>query len=82
MASRQLRRLTSISKSPIFSHMGETVTGAQSIRAYGMQSKFVSMLENKIDFNQRSSYAGVIADRLELILSLIIRWVKTQTPVP
>ena len=46
--------------------MGETVTGVQSIRAYGVQSKFIQMLENKINYNQKSTYAGIIADRLVL----------------
>ena len=41
-ASRQLKRLYSISKSPIFSHFGETVSGVSSIRAYGEQSRFIS----------------------------------------
>ena len=32
--SRQLKRLYSVSKSPIFSHFSETVSGAQVIRAF------------------------------------------------
>jgi len=44
--------------------MGETVSGAQSIRAYRLESKFINMLETKVDFNQKSSYAGIVAARL------------------
>lgn len=40
------------------------LTGAQSIRAYGLQTKFIETSEMKIDINQKSSYAGTIANRL------------------
>ena len=34
VTSRQLKRLYAVSKSPIFSHFSETVSGAQIIRAF------------------------------------------------
>ncbi|XP_050432447.1 multidrug resistance-associated protein 1 isoform X1 [Adelges cooleyi] len=75
--SRQLKRLESVSRSPIYSHFSETVTGAPSIRAYGMESKFILQSEQKVDFNQTCYYPSTVANRwlavrLETIGNLII----------
>ncbi|XP_063974574.1 multidrug resistance-associated protein 1 isoform X3 [Diachasmimorpha longicaudata] len=75
--SRQLKRLESVSRSPIYSHFGESVTGAPTIRAYGVQDRFIRESENRVDFNQVCYYPSIIANRwlavrLEMIGNLII----------
>ncbi len=47
-----MKRLESITRSPIYSHFGETLSGAPTIRAYGMTGRFVRENEKKIDLNQ------------------------------
>ncbi|XP_044104614.1 ATP-binding cassette sub-family C member 3 isoform X1 [Neovison vison] len=61
--SRQLKRLESISRSPIYSHFSETVTGSSVIRAYGRSQDFQAISDAKVDANQRSCYAHIASNR-------------------
>lgn len=61
--SRQLKRIESVSRSPIYSHFGETVTGASTIRAYQAQQRFIDESEAKLDMNQICYYPSLIANR-------------------
>ncbi|XP_060528661.1 multidrug resistance-associated protein 1-like [Cylas formicarius] len=75
--SRQLKRLESVSRSPIYSHFGETINGAHVIRAYGQQNRFINDSEEKVDRNQMCIYPNMCANRwlgirLEMIGNLII----------
>ena len=62
-SSRQLKRLYSISKSPIFSHFTETTQGAQTIRAYGAQERFIQELQNRLSTNVTSVYLNLMSNR-------------------
>ncbi|KAG5890605.1 hypothetical protein JTB14_005118 [Gonioctena quinquepunctata] len=75
--SRQLKRLESVSRSPIYSHFGETVSGTHAIRAYSQQERFIQESERKVDLNQICCYPGIISNRwlavrLEMMGNLII----------
>lgn len=61
--SRQLRRLDSVTRSPIYSHFGETVSGLSVIRAYGHQERFLKQNESTMDINQKSVYSWIVSNR-------------------
>ncbi|XP_076239794.1 multidrug-Resistance like Protein 1 isoform X1 [Calliopsis andreniformis] len=76
-SSRQLKRLESVSRSPIYSHFSESVSGTHMIRAFGVQERFIRESENRVDFNQVCYYPSIIANRwlavrLEMVGNLII----------
>jgi ABC-type multidrug transport system fused ATPase/permease subunit len=68
-SARQLARLDSSTKSPIFSHFSETLAGVSTIRAYGVQDKFVEKMEKNVDENSVYIYTANCAERW-LILRL------------
>lgn len=55
-SSRELKRLDSVSRSPIYQHFGETLVGITTIRAYGDELRFVRENLAKIDTNNRPFY--------------------------
>lgn len=55
-ASRELKRLDSISRSPIYQHFGETLAGVCTIRAYGVGDRFAHDNFEKLDTNNRAFY--------------------------
>ncbi|XP_035914951.1 multidrug resistance-associated protein 1 isoform X4 [Anopheles stephensi] len=75
--SRQLKRLESVSRSPIYSHFGETIQGVQTIRAYSVQDRFITESDERVDSNQLCYCPSIIANRwlavrLEMVGNLII----------
>uniref|UniRef100_A0A452GXN3 ATP binding cassette subfamily C member 2 n=1 Tax=Gopherus agassizii TaxID=38772 RepID=A0A452GXN3_9SAUR len=75
--SRQLRRLDSVTRSPIYSHFGETVSGLSVIRAYGHQERFLQHNDRIVDMNQKSVYSWIVSNRwlavrLEFVGNLVV----------
>ena len=61
--SRQLARLDSATKSPVFSHFSETLTGVSTIRAYKSKERFVKRMHKNMDNNNIYVLIANYADR-------------------
>lgn len=75
--SRELKRLDSISRSPIYAHFQESLGGITTIRAYRQQKRFALENEWRVDANLRAYFPSInanrwLAVRLEFIGSFII----------
>eukprot|EP00095_Tigriopus_kingsejongensis_P005995 snap_masked-scaffold1233_size54137-processed-gene-0.8 protein:Tk05995 transcript:snap_masked-scaffold1233_size54137-processed-gene-0.8-mRNA-1 annotation:"multidrug resistance-associated protein 14" len=75
--SRQLKRLESVSKSPIFSHFSETVSGVTSIRAFQQQDRFIRESEERVVTNVKCYYLKESSNRwlgvrVEMIGNLVV----------
>ena len=70
--SRELRRLDSVTRSPIYSSFSETLSGIYTIRAFGATQRFLSAFSALLDTNQRVFYMALAASlwlnvRLQLL---------------
>ncbi|KAI8052828.1 P-loop containing nucleoside triphosphate hydrolase protein [Syncephalis plumigaleata] len=54
--SRELKRIESVSKSPLFTLFGEALNGVGTIRAFGMESRFMRTNLERIDDMNRPYY--------------------------
>uniref|UniRef100_A0A8B9H3T1 ATP-binding cassette, sub-family C (CFTR/MRP), member 10 n=1 Tax=Astyanax mexicanus TaxID=7994 RepID=A0A8B9H3T1_ASTMX len=71
-SSRELKRLCSLTLSPVYSHFSETLSGLATVRASGHVARFEEENERRLDENQRcvfiSNAAGQWLDiRLQMI---------------
>lgn len=75
--SRELRRLDSVSRSPIYADFQETLNGVTTIRAYNHSQMFKFMNSLKVDKNMRAYHPAInanrwLAVRLEFLSAVII----------
>uniref|UniRef100_A0A1I7V336 ABC transmembrane type-1 domain-containing protein n=1 Tax=Caenorhabditis tropicalis TaxID=1561998 RepID=A0A1I7V336_9PELO len=61
--SRQLKRLESVHRSPIYSHFGETIQGAASIRAFNKVDEFRDHSGHILDTFIRCRYSSLVSNR-------------------
>jgi len=76
-SSREIKRLDSISRSPIYANFGETLDGTSVIRAYEAQPRFIEKNYALLDNNQRAYFIISSANcwlglRLEFAGTIII----------
>uniref|UniRef100_A0A8D2LRY7 Multidrug resistance-associated protein 1 n=1 Tax=Varanus komodoensis TaxID=61221 RepID=A0A8D2LRY7_VARKO len=61
--SRQLKRLESVTRSPVYSHFNETLLGVSVIRAFQEQKRFIRQSDLKVDENQKAYFPSIVANR-------------------
>eukprot|EP00158_Paraphelidium_tribonemae_P007083 Partr_v1_DN28105_c1_g1_i1_m55327 putative ATP-binding cassette, sub-family C (CFTR MRP), member len=76
-SSRELKRLDSVTKSPIFANFSETLGGVSTIRAYGQRVRFERENADRVDLNVKCYYPSVasnrwLAIRLEFLGAIVI----------
>lgn len=74
---RELKRIDSVNRSPIYALLGETVDGVAVIRAFGAQQSLIRRLASMLDLQQHAYFLTCTAQswlavRLEVIGTLII----------
>lgn len=62
-SSRQLKRIESNLRSPIFAHFSETLDGVSSVRAYGQQAQFIEENLQRMRRNLRAYYLNTASNR-------------------
>ncbi|BFZ19876.1 hypothetical protein BsWGS_22915 [Bradybaena similaris] len=76
-ASRQIRRIDSTTRSPIYVHFSETLSGVSSIRAYGVQERFTRQSQELVDYNFKFYFASIVIGswlqvRLQFLGNIIV----------
>ncbi|TRY93220.1 hypothetical protein DNTS_014361 [Danionella cerebrum] len=62
-SSRQMKRLESVSRSPVYTHFNETLLGTSVIRAFGEQQRFIRESDGRVDHNQKAYFPSIVANR-------------------
>ncbi|GAB2228243.1 hypothetical protein Droror1_Dr00010073 [Drosera rotundifolia] len=80
--SRELRRLDSVSRSPIYASFTETLDGSSTIRAFNLEEFFFRRFFTHVSTYQRTSYSELVASlwlslRLQFLAAFIISFIGT-----
>ena len=76
--SRQLKRIESVSRSPIFNNFFETINGASTIRAFGQQQRLIKDNYHRVDENHVAYFPGTSANRCVISILVFKRCARLQ----
>ncbi|PIA65651.1 hypothetical protein AQUCO_00100866v1, partial [Aquilegia coerulea] len=84
--SRELRRLDSVARSPIYASFTETLDGSSTIRAFGAKEHFLARFIEHIALYQQTSYSEVMASlwlslRLQLLAAFVIFFIAVMAVI-
>ena len=71
--ARQIKRIDSVKRSPIYNNFNETLNGLSSIRAYRQQERFVRRADLLLDENQRVWFMVFSSNRFSSFAGLLSR---------
>jgi len=69
--AREMQRIESISRSPVFNHLAETLNGATTIRAFSLQNQWLETAYQRIEWAHRAKFA---AEVVQLWMSQRLEW--------
>jgi len=77
LTSREVKRLESISRSPVYAHFSESLSGVSVIRAFQRETVFLRESVRRFEGNQRAFYTMIsinrwLGTRLEFIGALVV----------
>ncbi|XP_030491896.2 ABC transporter C family member 13 isoform X1 [Cannabis sativa] len=84
--SRELRRLDSVSRSPIYATFSETLDGSSTIRAFKSEEYFLEKFMKHVMLYQKTSYTELTASlwlslRLQLLAAFVISFVAIMAVI-
>ncbi|KAF7843202.1 ABC transporter C family member 13 isoform X1 [Senna tora] len=84
--SRELRRLDSVSRSPIYTSFTETLDGSSTIRAFKSEDFFFTKFIEHVTLYQKTSYTEIAASlwlslRLQLLAAFIISFIALMAVI-
>ncbi|KAF9950235.1 hypothetical protein BGZ70_001455 [Mortierella alpina] len=80
VSSREIKRLDSAARSPMYAHFGETLNGLVTIRGYGAADRFSTQATQLLDQSQQVFYLTNTTQRwLQVMLQLLSDIVTTFT---
>ncbi|KAJ3683780.1 hypothetical protein LUZ60_014007 [Juncus effusus] len=84
--SRELRRLDSVARSPIYSSFTETLDGSVSIRAFQKEELFMNKFMENVALYQQASYSELTASlwlslRLQLLAAFVILFISVTAVI-